>query len=83
MIAVFLTLSDQLLRDHIKHRKTMLNDGHLPVVATGDVHFMDAGDSKFRAILMAGMGFSDADHPINNPSRYCISLLLGIRGRLE
>ena len=34
---------------------------NLPVVATCDVHFMDPGDAKFRAILMAGMGFSDAD----------------------
>ena len=31
------------------------------VVATCDVHFLDPGDSKFRAILMAGQGFSDAD----------------------
>lgn len=34
---------------------------NIPVVATCDVHFMNAGDAKFRAILMAGMGFSDAD----------------------
>ena len=34
---------------------------NIPVVATCDVHFMDAGDAKFRAIRMAGMGFSDAD----------------------
>lgn len=31
------------------------------VVATCDVHFIDPGDSVYRAILMAGQGFSDAD----------------------
>ncbi len=33
----------------------------LPVVATGDVHFLRPEDSTARAILMAGKGFSDAD----------------------
>ncbi len=33
-----------------------------PVVATCDVHFIDPGDAKYRAILMAGQGFSDADN---------------------
>ncbi len=32
-----------------------------PVVATCDVHFIDPADSIYRAILMAGQGFSDAD----------------------
>lgn len=32
------------------------------VVATCDVHFIDPGDAKFRAILMAGQGFNDADN---------------------
>ena len=31
-------------------------------VATCDVHFIDPGDAKFRAILMAGQGFPDADN---------------------
>lgn len=30
-------------------------------VATCDVHFIDPEDSKYRAILMAGQGFGDAD----------------------
>ncbi|QEK13623.1 PolC-type DNA polymerase III [Crassaminicella thermophila] len=32
-----------------------------PVVATGDVHFLDPQDEVYRRILMAGQGFSDAD----------------------
>lgn len=32
-----------------------------PVVATGDVHFLDPEDEAYRRILMAGKGFSDAD----------------------
>lgn len=33
-----------------------------PIAATGDVHFLDPSDAAYRAILMAGHGFSDADN---------------------
>lgn len=32
-----------------------------PVVATGDVHFLEPQDEAYRRILMSGQGFSDAD----------------------
>lgn len=32
-----------------------------PVVATGDVHFLEPHDDDFRKIIMAGKGFKDAD----------------------
>ncbi|MDZ7543386.1 PolC-type DNA polymerase III, partial [Clostridium perfringens] len=38
-----------------------------PVVATGDVHFLDPQDEVFRRIIMAGQGFSDSS---NQPPLY-------------
>ncbi len=34
---------------------------HKPVVATGDVHFLEPWDAQYRAVLMAGQGYADAD----------------------
>jgi len=34
----------------------------IPVVATGDVHFVEPADEAYRRVLMAGQGYEDADH---------------------
>lgn len=45
--------------------KTIIKLGealNIPVVATGDVHFLNPEDSEYRKILMAGQGYADADN---------------------
>ena len=53
--------SNVVLEDYNKLIVKLGEDLNKPVVATGDVHFLTMDDAQYRAILMAGMGFSDAD----------------------
>ena len=49
----------------MQHNKTIIRLGETlnkPVCATCDVHFMEPEDEVYRRILMAGMGFDDADN---------------------
>nr|WP_281063512.1 PolC-type DNA polymerase III [Clostridium algifaecis] len=56
------TVKDKRELEKINERICYLGDKYnKSVVATCDVHFMDAKDEIFRRIIMAGQGFSDAD----------------------
>ncbi len=70
--------NEYMLREHMvdsmekiqEFNKTVLRLGeelNKPVIATGDVHFLEPEDAAYRAVLQAGNGFSDAD---NQPPLY-------------
>ncbi len=62
MLRKGLCQSEDGLRDF---NRTIVRIGehlNIPVCATGDVHFLNPEDAAFRAILMAGQGFDDADN---------------------
>lgn len=50
------------LRDLNRKIVALGEDYSKPVVATGDVHFLDPEDEVYRRILMSGKGFRDADN---------------------
>ncbi|MEY7999616.1 PolC-type DNA polymerase III [Clostridium sp. Mt-5] len=61
-------VKDKIELENINKRICELGQkNNMPVVATGDVHFMDPKDEVFRRIIMSGQGYSDAD---NQPPLY-------------
>ncbi|HBI63921.1 MAG TPA: PolC-type DNA polymerase III [Clostridiales bacterium] len=53
---------EEQLRDYNRTILSLADELGKPCVATGDVHFLEPEDEAFRRILMAGMGFKDADN---------------------
>ncbi len=56
------TVTDDTLRDYNRTIVRLGDKLGIPVVATGDVHFLDPDDAVFREILMTKKGFEDASH---------------------
>ncbi len=62
MIEKGIAKDDEDLRQFNRRILALADELGKPCVATGDVHFLEPEDEAFRRILMAGLGFSDADN---------------------
>ncbi len=62
MIANGTAADEEQLRDYNRKIIELGEKLGKPVVATGDVHFLNREDEVYRRILMAGKGFDDADN---------------------
>ena len=62
MIAKGIAKDEEDLRSFNRRILALADELGKPCVATGDVHFLEPEDEAFRRILMAGMGFTDADN---------------------
>ncbi len=67
MIAKEMVRDADALRDLNRRIVELARRLEKPVVATGDLHFIDPEDEVYRRIIMTGQGFSDAD---NQPPLY-------------
>ena len=56
-----LAKNEDELREFNKKIVELGQELNIPVVATCDVHFMDPHDAQYRAVLMAGQGYEDAE----------------------
>ena len=62
MIAKGIAKDEEDLKSFNRRILALADELGKPCVATGDVHFLEPEDEAFRRILMAGMGFTDADN---------------------
>jgi DNA polymerase-3 subunit alpha (Gram-positive type) len=62
MLAKGIAKNEEDLRNFNRRILALADELGKPCVATGDVHFLEPEDEAFRRILMAGMGFTDADN---------------------
>ena len=63
MLEKGLARDEEELRDYNRTVVRLADELGKPVVATGDVHFLNPEDEIFRHILLATKGFDDADKP--------------------
>ncbi|MBQ5777906.1 MAG: PHP domain-containing protein, partial [Oscillospiraceae bacterium] len=62
MIANGIASSEENIRDFNRTIISLGEELNIPVVATGDVHFLEPHDELYRRVIMASKNFSDADN---------------------